>query len=275
MAACKAVLAPRQVVRVGRGESADLRVPHDVHLADLHFELLWEGEHCELRALRSDAETLLNGEPVEKAEVSHGVWVRAGTTDLSVYFEGATPPPLLAEPESAELVACKARALQALEGEEGPLFAVLDAARDRRIRVLLHESIEEYRSLYEGPQGEVLAEVAPYLVRLPRGSRLLQALVQEGWGRQWGIYLASRLPLKEVRRHLRKFLMAEDSEGREVYFRFYDPRVLQVFLPSCALEQAREFFGDIGCFYMEGAQPDTLVTFTRGGIHSRRELLGA
>lgn len=256
----KAVVAPGQVLQVGRAESMGLAVPHDKELAEAHFELGWNGSRGWLKSLRGPTGTLLEGQPVERGEILNGSWVRAGQTDFSVHFERTTPAREPEQPEPPELVACKARALEVLRGQEAPLYAVLDAARSVRILELLHESVEECRSLYEGPQGDVLEEVAPYLVSLPnRKSWLLEALVQEGWGAGWGVYLTSPQPFLEVRRHLRKFLMVamEEAEGR-FYFRFYDPRVLEVFLPSCEDEARKEFFGATGSFILASPSGEVL-----------------
>src|SRR6185436_18904504 len=105
--------------------------------------------------------------------------------------------------------------------EQAPLYAVLDAAREERILTLLRSSPEHAQSLYEGPQGEELEDVAPYLVALPRDSWLLERLVGEGWGEGWGIYLTCRRPFAEVRRQLRRHLMVTLKETEErLYFRF-------------------------------------------------------
>jgi pSer/pThr/pTyr-binding forkhead associated (FHA) protein len=261
-AGLKAVAEPGRVLRVGRAEPAEMVVPSDSLLSDLHLELAWDGTKCQLRDLKGGAGTLLGGQPVEAGEVSHGEWIRAGSTDFWVYFEDTTPPPPPLAPKSPEQVGREARVLGTLSGLTEPLFAVLDAARNERILVLLRESVEEYRSLYEGTQGEAMAEMAPYLVHLPRGSRLLESLVREGWGQSWGLFLSSQRPFKEVRRQLRKFLLVKDSANRELYFRFYDPRVLRVFLPSSWPEQSRELFEGMGAYWLEGAEGKSLLRFT-------------
>jgi hypothetical protein len=48
-----------------------------------------------------------------------------------------------------------------------------------------------------------------------------------------------------------------------MYFRFYDPRVLRSFLPTCTEPECAEFFGPIGRFVMEAEQPGALWSFTR------------
>ncbi len=260
MAYHKALVEPGQVLRVGRAGSAGLVVPHDKELAEEQFEISWSGKRGWMHDLGSPKGTLLEGERVEQGEVFNGTWLRAGHTDFSVYFERTTPPREPEQPDPPEQVALKAQALERLRSQETPLYAVLDAARDERILELLHESIEEYHSLYEGPQGEALAKVAPYIVSLPRkDSWLLEALVQEGWAASWGVYLTSPLPLRLVRRHLRKFLMVE-AEGIEgnLYFRFYDPRVLGAFLPTCSEEARKEFLGETRSFIFSGSNGELI-----------------
>ncbi|AUX39060.1 hypothetical protein SOCE26_004420 [Sorangium cellulosum] len=256
----KAVLDPGRTLRVGRSDLADLVVPHDAQLSAPHFELTWDGARCTLRDLRSLTGTRLDGAAVaalHEAEVQHGAWIQAGHTDFMVYVEGHTPPPAdagdddddeeLDEEERRARVARRAaaeRALAALRDEAAvaPLYVVLDAARDDRILELLRESVERHQSLYEGQPAEPLDEVAPYLAGpMAPDSRLLERLVREGWGRRWGIFCTSEEKFAEVRRHFRRFLMAElEDELDRVYFRFYDPRVMSTFLPVCSVSQLDE-----------------------------------
>jgi hypothetical protein len=234
-----------------------LSLQHDVEMSNAHFELAWDGSAGRLRDLGSTAGTLLGGERVKEAIVQNGDWIRAGSTDFNVYLEGASPPLVSTEQDH------KATALRLLSAQEH-LFAVVDAARSGRVLGLLQQSAEEYHSLYEGPQGNALADVAPYLVRLPRGSSLLRVLIAEGWGEHWGIYLTCASPLRELRRHLRKFLMIRlEGEKSHFYFRFYDPRVLHGFLSTCGTDQRGEFFGPITRFLSEGnEESSTLVATT-------------
>lgn len=250
----KVILAPGASLRVGRTERADFVVEHDRQMAGAHFELRWDGAECWLKSVTRDADTLLNGEPVSSAAVENGDWIKAGDTIFSMYIEERTPP---RRGSDAGMTPVRESALAALSSAEAPLFAVLDAARDDRILEVLRESVEEYRSLYEGIKGEALANVAPYLVALPRGARLLARLVAEGWGRRWGIFLTSERPFDEVRTHLRRFLMVvNEDDQKRLYFRYYDPVTLRVFLPSTTARQAAELFGPIQAFFTEGDSGD-------------------
>jgi pSer/pThr/pTyr-binding forkhead associated (FHA) protein len=181
------------------------------------------------------------------------------------------PGPRAEAPAGPPLSPVQVRALDTLKGQAEPLFALLDAARDDLAYARLLHSGEEYQTLYEGPKGEALAEVGPFLVRLPKNAPFLETLVREGWGKSWGVYLTCPLPFKETRRHFRRFLLVKTPEGREVYFRFYDPRVLRVFLPHCTPQQTAEFYGPVTGFLLEDAAPEILLAFQAGAQGVRRQ----
>jgi hypothetical protein len=273
----KVVLAPHMRVRFGRTERPDFVLAHDPTVSGLHAEVSWDGRHAHFKDLDSQTGTLLDGMRTPGGRLPHGSWLQIGQTVLCLYHEAHTPP--RREP-SGDLVRTAARreALAALRAEPG-LYAILDAARDERILVLLRESLDDARSLYEGAKGDALSEVAPHLVRFDPQSRLLDRLVEEGWGDAWGIYCSSRESPREVRRQLRRFLMVEREESREpLYFRYYDPRVWRTFLPMATVLQRSELFGALECAFAEGPQGE-LVRFDSGGaitsLRARREVEGA
>lgn len=256
-------------VRVGRSaKKADLVIEDALvnasHLAvELRKDGLW------LADLQSLNGTQLNGARVQtEARLKHGDRIRAGDTELTLRIEPTAPPPIASVPPTP----AEAEIARLLAAEPEPLFAVLDAARDRRVRRMLRAASEEQASLYEGGRAKVLEEFAPHLVRLPAGSPLLPILVHEGWGNSFGVYITSRLPFTELRRHLRRFLVVREEETREeLYFRFYDPRVLRVFLPSSPPAQAAEIFGGIGAFLLEDADPGVLLRLSHDGRELRRD----
>jgi pSer/pThr/pTyr-binding forkhead associated (FHA) protein len=272
----KAVVAPGEVLRVGRGALSDLVIPNDLQMSPVHLELAWDGERCSFRDLQSARGTLRNGDPgATEGEIRHGDWLKAGETVLTVHLEGATQPTSVdmdddvddesrreQEAQKQQAATAELALPELLSAAQAPLFAVLDSARDPRILELLRESVEEHHSLYDGVEGETMAHVAPYLVRLAPDSRLLTALVREGWGRRWGIYLTSPQSFASVRRHLRRYLMVERQDRNErVYFRFYDPAVLRVFLPATTVLQRAELFAGTGEMIFESERG--LVTVAR------------
>jgi hypothetical protein len=254
----KAVVEPHASLRVGRTDRADLVVERDASMSGVHLELAWDGERCTLRDLASARGTKLSGAPIERAtQVPHGGWIQAGETSFSVYVEAWSP---LRGAPADPVVAT--RALSVLRPKVGALYAVLDAARDRRIRELCRESVDEARSLYDGVQGEALADVAPQLVRFAKDSELLTRLVSDGWGKSWGVFLESRAAFTAVRRHLRRFLIVEEEDTKKrLYFRYYDPRVLREFMPLATLRQSDEIFADVVLAFLAEGELGEVATF--------------
>ncbi|MCG7851384.1 MAG: DUF4123 domain-containing protein, partial [Methanosarcinaceae archaeon] len=79
-------------------------------------------------------------------------------------------------------------------------------------------------------------------------------------GNHWGIFAitAKEVDLRTVRRHFRRFLMVKDPEGKQIYFRYYDPRVLNVFLPTCNSEELSVVFGPVSSYIMEDEDSSVL-----------------
>jgi hypothetical protein len=140
------------------------------------------------------------------------------------------------------------------------LYAVLDGARDPSIHVSVRTTGMPARCLYAGG---ALQHVAPYLVQLHPVHAFTEELLTTAWGKSWGVFAASTASLEEMRRHLRRFLRAELEDGRKVVFRYYDPRVLRVYLPTCTRGELEQLFGPISAFFVEAEHPATLLAFER------------
>ena len=252
-----------QSILVGRTHKSDFMIPADSHISGLHFAIEVNENVCRLKDLNSSNGTLLNGQSVSEAVLQTGDTVVAGQTvfAVSIYHDAATPPPGGAATAISPAATLHERLLALLRNDYQPLYAILDSARDVKIVALLMQSKEEHQSLYEGVQGANLSQIAPYLVRLGKDSLLLGSLVLEGWGKGWGVYLTCTSEFPDVRRHLRRFLEERLPDGKQVYFRFYDPRVLQVYLQTCTPEEANHFFGPIKGYLMEGEKRHQLLQF--------------
>lgn len=155
------------------------------------------------------------------------------------------------------------------------VWAVLDCARDPRIYRSLLESRLEFRCLYSGRLPAELERAAPQLVELLPGHRLVEQLLADGWGRSWGVFVKIDDP-SALRHHLRKFLKVRDEDGRSLVFRYYDPRVLRAYLPTCRADELETFFGPVAAFLTEDDRGDTLIEFSRKGasLVDRRHALG-
>ena len=147
------------------------------------------------------------------------------------------------------------------EPEGTGLFAVLDGARNPEIHRQLQLSALEYESLFSGQLSAELRAVSPFVVRLLPQDAITQFLVDQGWGKDFGIFVAWQAGLGSLRRHLRTLLRVRTEGGKKLYFRFYDPRVLRAMLPTCSPEQLRDTFGAIRRIDMESATGRELVRF--------------
>jgi hypothetical protein len=154
------------------------------------------------------------------------------------------------------------------------LFLLLDAARNPGLPLRLKAANAQHECLYQGPTAAELWFVAPYLLRCERGSPLLTWLLANGWGESWGVFASAAVDLASLRQHFRKLLLVKlDGEDANFYFRFYDPRVLRIFLPTCTPEQVVEFFGPIHSFVTEDRGPAGGVKFRLSPIGLVQELL--
>ena len=145
------------------------------------------------------------------------------------------------------------------------VYAVLDGASipDLALPQVLWEHEPEHVCLYRGELAPDVAATAPYLVALGRESSFTHWLINEGWGKHWGIFAVApeETDLKVMRKHFRTFLMVMSPEGKPLYFRYYDPRVLRVFLPTCNAEETRTVFGPVQGYLLEGMDPQGMLVF--------------
>jgi len=153
------------------------------------------------------------------------------------------------------------RTLLAIAGAE-PLWAVLDGAQDARISSWIRGGSSPWACLYAGALAPELQEVAPYLVRiLPERPDALR-LLEHGWERNWGVFAATTAPQPELRRHLRRHLRVRTETGKTLLLRWYDPRVLRMYLPTCTANELKAFFGPVRAFIGEGPERGQLQVFT-------------
>ena len=145
------------------------------------------------------------------------------------------------------------------------LYAVLDGASIPNLLPLLAEHRLSHICLMPGELEPELAEVAPYLVDLPPLSPFAELFLARGLGNHWGILAVSGAGLRTLRMHFRKLLSVWDPDGKPLYFRYYDPRVLRVYLPTCNAEELAVLFGPVAAYYAEGEIADTLLRFGVGG----------
>jgi hypothetical protein len=159
---------------------------------------------------------------------------------------------------------------------ERKVYALLDGASVKGLLGKLAQCRPEHDCLYRGQLGPDMVEVAPYLVRMERDATFTQWVLGEGWGKHWGIFAITReARLAMLRQHFRRFTMVRDPDGQNLYFRFYDPRVLRTFLPTCTPQELQGFFGPVLAYAMEDEDPARMLRFTFDRSALRRAELPA
>lgn len=153
------------------------------------------------------------------------------------------------------------------------VWMIVDGARDRQIFGMLLDSYLTYSCLYHGDLAPELELAAPYLVQLEYDDKYSQQLIERAWGKSWGVFLKCDASISSLRRHLRKLLSVRDPKGEILLFRYYDPRVLRLYLPTCRAEELQTVFGPIDRFWVEAEDPDAMLEFrSRHGELLRKEL---
>jgi len=147
------------------------------------------------------------------------------------------------------------------EEEDTNVFGILDGAAIPDLLTHLYSCELEYECLYRGELEPDMAEVAPYLVRLDKTSGFTDWVIEQGWGHHWGIFALSQKELVTLRRHFRRLLVVHDSDAKPLYFRYYDPRVLRVYLPTCNSSELAAIFGPVDRYLLEADQPSGILSF--------------
>jgi hypothetical protein len=145
------------------------------------------------------------------------------------------------------------------------VYVVLDGASVPELPQRLARWKIESVCLFRGELKPDVAQTAPYLATFQPDTPFAEWVLSEGWGKHWGIFVMSHANFRALRQHFRSFLMVYTPEGNPVYFRYYDPRVLRVYLPTCNAKELRTVFGLVLRYIVEDADPATLLKFWSDG----------
>ena len=149
--------------------------------------------------------------------------------------------------------------------QAGQLFALLDSCDAPEVLERLNDLPEEQSvCLYSGDAEEDFAAFAPYLLAVtPELLPWVKSLVEGG---ESATLVVSDAGTELVRKHFRRLLLVLAPNGEEMYFRFYDPRVLPKFLAVCTDEERRDVFGPLLAFGVVKAGQLTALTEQPGPI---------
>lgn len=155
----------------------------------------------------------------------------------------------------------KERLEKILFGEELLVYAILDGASIPDLPMKLFEMSPPNYCLFRGELEPDMASVAPYLVLLQPKDPFTDWLLKDCFGKHWAVFLQSRHSLKDLRGHFRGLVTVFNEDGNPMVFRYYDPRVMTKYLPSCTDEELSEFFGGVKKFFAELPAKGSLMSY--------------
>lgn len=150
--------------------------------------------------------------------------------------------------------------------EDEILYTVVDAAKDYRLASAAREILGEPLRPLLTKAPLFMERVGPYMTPIrcaERGARYL-----EFWtnyvGENAGLFFFTKSWPQAVRAHLISIFEVLDEERRMFFFRFYDPRVIRDYLPTCTGKECKEFFGPIRCILADGEKAGTMYQYRPG-----------
>jgi RHS repeat-associated protein len=114
-------------------------------------------------------------------------------------------------------------------------------------------------TLLTGESAWTADHMAPYLLQLNDDPDLEKWLLETGWGLGWGIYFSSQADIRALAVHFRSLFLLRADNGRETFFRFYDPAVMGDILPLLSQKERAAFFGPADRFVFEGPEGEPLA----------------
>ncbi|HQT86275.1 MULTISPECIES: DUF4123 domain-containing protein [Acidiphilium] len=141
------------------------------------------------------------------------------------------------------------------------MFAIIDPARDHLIYDCMMVLAPDAACLFTGDVPDVVRRTSPHLLGMPPNSAILAWWRAEGLGKAWGIAGETAVPFGELLAHLRTLLRARLPNGELLLFRFWDPRVLRLYLSSCNPTALADFMGPIERFFVEKTEHEPASTF--------------
>ncbi len=125
------------------------------------------------------------------------------------------------------------------------VYSVIDGASAPPLLGKFAEYEPKHTCLFRGELSIEMAEVAPYMVKLEADNDFTNWLLEYATGSPCCIFAHTDKNFLALRKHFRSFLRVQSPEGETLHFRYYDPRVLSVYLPNCEEEENKVLYADV------------------------------
>lgn len=151
--------------------------------------------------------------------------------------------------------------LERAEKEDCNLYGIVDSARNDEVFRYLVTGDVKYKSLFEDTMDVKSYGVSGFLVECKKESPLFRWMTTEAWGDSCCIFFTSKSSFDELFNHFQKFNRVYLEGDDVVLFRYYDPRVLRTYLPTCNRDEIETFFGKVNSFFAESDKPEIIHVF--------------
>ncbi len=161
---------------------------------------------------------------------------------------------------------------EALFSNRTQLYGVLDGVMVPELPKRLFDGRIPNECLLAGELPDDMVHAAPYLVHLSPDSKFADWVLENSIGKHWGIFAQTQRSMTEMRRHFRALHQVYDERGNPMKFRFFDPRVLNKFLPTCNGGELRTFFGEVLNIFCESQDGKSLNRYSvkEGKLDTKR-----
>ena len=134
--------------------------------------------------------------------------------------------------------------------KDADIYAVLDGAAIPDLLDTLDDSKPLHACLFQNADNSRVIKATPYLVRLSPQSSFTEWLLVEYPGKHWGLLamVPEQTPFIDLRNHFQQWLRVRLPDEKTALFRYYDPRVGNIFLPACNQRELQAFFRTVNSY---------------------------
>lgn len=138
------------------------------------------------------------------------------------------------------------------------LYLLIDFANNDEYILNVKLKLFKYAvPLLKGTKDDSIKNAGPFIVQFNEEQKPVHEDLKE-----FGNYvlLSSKSPIDQLANHFREFIYQTVKE-QEFFFRFWDPRVLQKFFPTCSLKQLDQFFRSVKIFLMKESANENAIGY--------------
>lgn len=281
---------PIAAVTIGRSHDCKVAIA-DPSMSRSHFSLSWDGQQCKLADMNTTNGTIVNGSKVKEIILQNGDTIIAGNSifkvdllkeaktaaandveqkhslnnlpsyirlkPLAIFKHIAVTHKVIEDKFSHKLKkeSLLGKLAQIIHGDEkSHWYAIIDGSKAASLAYQAKAMGYSVYTLFTGESAQDfdLASAGPCVVDLDKTRPFLEYWINS-MGDSAGILLQTDadVDIDSLYAHLRNIFIAQDEKEQDYFFRYYDPRVFNAFLPTCTDAELLEFFGMIDQWIVE------------------------